>query len=102
MPKAGNYNIMWQDVGAISEKDRVEIGAKRAEALKKYNDGLLSRDVLPLEMVGELLLGLTEEQSDRLNEILQSEQIQDRDGSAGDDDLLERAGQNGNGTNEDL
>lgn len=56
------YSVFWEDVFAPSEKDKVEIGKSRAEALKIYNDSLGASDILPHNLANKYLLGFTPEQ----------------------------------------
>jgi hypothetical protein len=55
------YNVMWMDLFAPSEKEKVEVGAQRADALSKYSNGMGS-EIVPPELAAKYLLGLTEEQ----------------------------------------
>lgn len=62
LPKVVDYNVMWEDVFAPSEKDKVELGKTRAESLKSYADSVLASEVLPPKLALKYLLGLNEEQ----------------------------------------
>lgn len=52
------YNVIWRDVFAPSESDKVKIGKTRAEALKIYSDSIDSREILDPKLAGKYLLGL--------------------------------------------
>lgn len=62
LPKVEEYSVIWEDVFAPSEGKKVEIGKKRAEALKLYLSNTFSPDILPPALFFKYLLGLNEEQ----------------------------------------
>ena len=62
LPKVESYNVVWEDIFAPSEKEKVAVGKERATTLKLYSEAILANDILPPSMVGKLLLGLTAEQ----------------------------------------
>ncbi len=59
LPKVKGYNVLWEDVFASSEKDKVEVGAKRAESLKKYSESIMAGEILPPALVSKYLMGFT-------------------------------------------
>ena len=55
------YAVKWEDLFAISEKERVEIGVKRSEALSKYASSPVAEAVIPPEAWLRLFAGLSPE-----------------------------------------
>ncbi|KKK73987.1 hypothetical protein LCGC14_2888300, partial [marine sediment metagenome] len=70
LPKAGEdgYTIQWQDLFAISEKERVEIGKNRSEALSKYAASPMAEMTIPPDEFLKYFLGLTKEQVELIQE----------------------------------
>jgi uncharacterized protein len=63
LPKPSDeYAVDWEDLFAISEKDRVEIGKARANALREYTYNPLSAMIIPPDGFKEFFLGFTREQ----------------------------------------
>lgn len=56
------YSVLWVDIFAPSEKDKVEIGKRRAEAVKIYSDSINASEILSPSLAGKLLFGMTKEQ----------------------------------------
>lgn len=61
-----NYNVVWEDIFALSEKEKAEVGRIRSESLSKYVSSLGGMDVLPPESAYKYLLGLDEEQAQEI------------------------------------
>jgi hypothetical protein len=62
LPKVTEYVVKWQDLFALSEKDRVDIGRFRSEALRNYaNNPVIERLITP-EVFFKYFLGLTPEE----------------------------------------
>jgi len=84
-PKDGYYRIKWLDLFSISEKERVEIGKARANALREYTYNPMAEEIIPpaaflefflglsagqIELIGKMRdEGLTEEEKERMREI---------------------------------
>ena len=70
LPAAGEdgYTIKWQDLFAISEKERVEIGKIRAEALSKYAASPMAEMTIPPDEFLKYFLGLTKEEVELIQE----------------------------------
>jgi len=68
----GEYYVKWQDLFAPSEKDKVEIGKGRAEALAKYAASPMAEGIVPPDAFLEKFLGLTEEEVELIQEQLES------------------------------
>jgi len=58
----GIYSVAWQDLFSISEKDKIEVGGKRTEALTKYAAQPEAHLVVPPQAFFEMFLGLTPDQ----------------------------------------
>ena len=86
LPKTEDYNVMWEDVFAPSEADKVEVGAKRATSLKTYTDSPMAAEVLPPSLVGKYLLGLNEEQFEEVMQAAEEESLLEDE-----DDLIDEA-----------
>lgn len=65
LPKpAVRYMVDWLDLFSISEKDRVEIGKSRANALREYTTNPMAESVIPPDAFFEYFLGLSQSQID--------------------------------------
>lgn len=70
LPKPQNgYDIEWQDLFAISEKDKVEIGKSRASALKDYFTNPMASEVVPPKAFYEFFLGFGREQINLISDM---------------------------------
>lgn len=56
------YTVVWQDLYAQSDSEKVEIGKNRASALKEYAGTPGAQDTVPLESFLEHFLGFNKEQ----------------------------------------
>lgn len=56
------YTVDWSDLFSQSEKEQVEIGKLRTEALKTYADSPMAEGIMPPKAFLEFFLGLDEEQ----------------------------------------
>lgn len=72
LPKYGanGYYVQWEDLFAPSEKEKVDIGKVRAEALKAYSSEPVAQTVIPPQAFFEFFLGLTDEQITLINEMM--------------------------------
>jgi hypothetical protein len=68
------YTCEWPDMLAPSDKEKVEIGAIRAKALKDYNDSPGAEDLLPPTMMYSKILYMTDAEIKEIEE-LQSQMI---------------------------
>ncbi len=59
-PAEGSFDVKWEDLFAPSEKDKVDIGKIRAEALAKYAASPMSEGVMPPEAFLRWILGFSE------------------------------------------
>jgi hypothetical protein len=71
-----DYSIEWNDLFSVSDKDKAEIGRIRATALKEYLSSPTAEDAVPMEAFLSLFMGLTDEQTEWINE-LREEQIKE-------------------------
>ena len=65
-----DYTVKWLDLFSISEKDRVDIGQKRAEALRSYTTNILATSMVPPPAFYEYFLGLDRGQIQLINEMV--------------------------------
>jgi len=72
-PSTKDWAIKWSDLFAESEKERIEIGAKRATALKDYLASPIAQSIVTPEAFLEFFLGLTNDQIDLINKMVSSE-----------------------------
>ena len=56
---AVEYKVDWLDLFSISEKERVEIGKSRANAIREYTTNPMAESVLPPDAFFEFCLGLS-------------------------------------------
>jgi SAM-dependent methyltransferase len=63
-PASGNYTVDWLDLFSISEKERVEIGKSRANAIREYTTNPMAQSVIPPEAFFEYCLGFSQGQID--------------------------------------
>ncbi len=79
-----DYSEKWQDLWALSDKDKADIGKIRADALKAWGGSVTAQDVIPAEIVPELLLGVSEEQAELIEnarEAALKDEVRDLEGA---------------------
>lgn len=80
-PKTNKYDVKWNDLYSLSEKDRVEIGKSRANALREYTYSAMSEAIVPPDAFFDLFLGLTPEQRTLIrqqrDELIKQEELYD-------------------------
>lgn len=69
LPEVDSYYINWKDLFSTSEKDQVEIGVRRANALKEYMQNPMAESIIPPDAFIEYFLGLTEEQIELIKQM---------------------------------
>jgi hypothetical protein len=69
-PKSGDYKVDWLDLFSISEKERVEIGKSRANAIREYTTNPMAESVIPPDAFFEFCLGLSQGQIDLIKKQL--------------------------------
>jgi len=62
------YDVQWQDLFAQSEKEKVDIGKSRSEALSKYAASPMAEMTIPPDEFLRYFLGLEKEQIDQIVE----------------------------------
>jgi len=67
--ETGEYSTKWNDLFAISEKERVEIGKGRAEALSKYASSPVGEAVMPPEAFLRECMGFDEDKVELILEM---------------------------------
>ena len=73
-PESGLYQVDWLDLFSISEKERVEIGKSRANAIREYTTNPMAEAVIPVDLFLDSCLGYTQAQID-LTKKMRSEGI---------------------------
>lgn len=69
LSKVDKYVVIWEDIFAPSEKQKVEVGEIRAKALKVYADSPYAANVLPPVLAYKYLFGLNEDQAKEIEEM---------------------------------
>ena len=72
-PTKGEYTVQWEDLFALTDKERVEIGKSRATALKEYALSPVAEAILPPGAFLEHIMGFSEQEI--ANIILQQEDV---------------------------
>lgn len=70
LPSAEEYDIVWEDLFVLNEKERVEVGQKRAMALREYSQNPLAETIIPHESFVDLMLGLTPQEKARVEDAM--------------------------------
>jgi len=63
-PETKDYRVDWLDLFSISEKERVEIGKSRANAIREYTTNPMAEALIPADLFLESCLGYTQGQID--------------------------------------
>ena len=61
-PESGDYKVDWLDLFSISEKERVDIGKARANAIREYTTNPMAEAVIPVDLFLDSCLGYTQAQ----------------------------------------
>lgn len=61
-PKEGEYEVVWDKLFSLSDKEKVELGKSRAVALKEYSTNPAAQYMMPFKMFAQFLMGLDENQ----------------------------------------
>lgn len=69
-PGTDDYMIDWLDLFSISEKDRVDIGKARANAIREYTTNPTAQGIMPAEAFFEYLCGFSQAQIDHIKELV--------------------------------
>jgi len=67
-PTAEDYQIVWLDLFASSDKDKAEVGRIRATALREYVSNPLAAEIMPPTAFFDFFLGLDELQREKIKE----------------------------------
>lgn len=60
LPAVDEYETIWEDLFVLNEKDRVEVGHKRASAIREYTQNPMAEYIVPPEVFVDIGLGLSE------------------------------------------
>jgi hypothetical protein len=99
LPKPSvDYMVDWLDLFSISEKERVEIGKSRANAIREYTTNPMAEAVIPPDAFFEFCLGLSQPQIDLIKKQLAAGISEEQKGLMEDiKDLSAPAGLGGTG-----
>ena len=73
LPEVKEYTVQWEDLFALSEKEKAEIGKIRATALKDYATNPMAESTIPPNAFLKYFLGLTDEVIEMIEEIRKTE-----------------------------
>lgn len=65
------YAVEWPDLMVPSDKEAAEVGEARSKALKNYVDGVGAEEVLPPSMFLRKIMGLTQDEINEVNRIIE-------------------------------
>ncbi len=63
------YHADWEDLFAVSEKERVEIGKDRANAIREYTYNPMEQDIVPEDAFLEFMLGFDRKQIELMKQM---------------------------------
>jgi len=63
------YKLKWLDLFSVSEKERVEIGKGRANALREYTSNPMAEAIIPPKAFMKEFLGFSADQIEQINKI---------------------------------
>lgn len=66
------YDIVWGDLFVLNEKEQVELGQKRAMALREYSQNPMAETIVPPEMFLKYMLGLKPHEIDEFLKALET------------------------------
>jgi len=102
-PVTGTYSVKWADPYAQSEMARVEIGMKRAGAIREYTYNISEQDVVPVDAFLEFCLGFTQDQIELIHQMREKEIEEEQDDLLPEEDdeinkeqILKKVSGNGN------
>ncbi|MFP4018233.1 MAG: anti-CBASS protein Acb1 family protein [Bacteroidales bacterium] len=70
-PNSGEYNVVWEDLFAPSNKEKAEIGSTRAEALYNWTRNPLGPELIPRRVGLKYLFGLPDDQVDEIEQMME-------------------------------
>lgn len=91
LPKAstGVYTVMWADLFAKSEAEVVKIGMDRSTSIKNYVSTPMAETILPPAAFMEFCLGLSSDQIDLVNEMIDAQMTEEQQAIADNPNLDE-------------
>ena len=69
-PESGDYQVDWLDLFSVSEKERVEIGKSRANAIREYTTNPMAEGLVPPSLFLEKCLGFSQAEIDLANKMI--------------------------------
>lgn len=77
LPKT-KYDVRWEDLFSLTEKERVEIGSKRALALRDYSQNPVAPQIMGIKSFLKYGLGLSDEAVEAVMASLESDNAQEQ------------------------
>ena len=75
LPEAAEkYSIGWRDLWSVSDKDKADLGKARAEAIRGYLASPIALDLFPPQMFYKWVLGMSDEDIEQIEEIIEQAQ----------------------------
>ncbi len=90
------FTIIWSDLFAQSEKEKVDIGKVRADALETYLKSPLAVELFPIELGIKHFLGLNKDQIEEFMENVDIEALKEDESMKGAEEELEEEENNTN------
>ncbi len=89
LPKpASPYKVVWDKVFSLSDKEKVELGAKRAEAVKDYTTNTIAQELIPVGIFAEHFLAFDDVQVETLLSQIDEEKIKEKALSEDENELI--------------
>jgi hypothetical protein len=66
LPEVEEYQSVWEDLFVLNEKERVEVGHKRAAAVREYTQNPMAEYIIPPEVFVDVMLGLSDLQKKKI------------------------------------
>ena len=66
LPNVDEYDVIWTDLFVLNEQERVEVGHKRATAIREYTQNPMAEYIIPPETFVEIGLGLSDHEKERV------------------------------------
>ena len=73
------YTIEWPERDSLNDQDRAEVASKKAKAIADYVNAPGAELIMPVDLFRRLVLGMTQEQIDEANELVDRDMDEDMD-----------------------
>ena len=92
------YKVIWDKLFSLSDAEKVDMGQKRAEALRDYTTNLIAQEIIPVDIFAEYFLAFDNIQVEEMMSKINAEQIKERAISQMEKEIMNPVG-GGNGFN---